>query len=154
MSQRLGEAVEAIRHRKRAAEASRAALAALRRHHGGGATVIEALAALGSFRARRLFAQMENYRVISVLAPPGRASWHGQIRRILAEVATVRGVSDLDILSPRRDRVAVRARQEVMYRAATETQASLTQIARVLDRNHTSVLHGVRSHRRRIGGLS
>jgi chromosomal replication initiation ATPase DnaA len=114
-------------------------------------TATQSQAALRSFRARRVFASIEFYRVIRVLAPPAGTSWHGQIRRILAEVATARDVSDLDILSPRRDRFAVRARQEVMYRAATETPASLSQIARVLDRDPTSVLHGVRAHRRRIG---
>ncbi len=41
-------------------------------------------------------------------------------------------------------------RQEVMYRASKETSASLPEIGRYLDRDHTTVIHGIRAHEARM----
>ena len=73
-----------------------------------------------------------------------------KIRTIIREVAKLTGVPQDDILSPKRDRVTSRARQMVMWKAHKEGH-SLPQIGRVLGRDHTSVLHGVRAINRRLG---
>ena len=73
-----------------------------------------------------------------------------KIRTIIREVAKITGVSQDDILSSKRDRVTARARQMVMWKAHREGH-SLTQIGTVLDRDHTSVLHGVRNINRKLG---
>jgi chromosomal replication initiation ATPase DnaA len=149
----MTESFEVFRRNARATRGLRAAAAVARSCRGvGPVSELEALDALRAFRRRRVFAQMERYRVISVMAPPAQPHCHGRIRHILAQVSAAHGVPELDILSSRRGRLIARARQEVMYRAATETAASLPQIARVLDRDPTCVLHGIRAHRRRMGG--
>jgi chromosomal replication initiation ATPase DnaA len=73
-----------------------------------------------------------------------------KIRTIIAHVAKITGVPQDDILSPKRDRVTARARQMVMWKAHQEGH-SLPAIGKVLQRDHTSVLHGVRAINRRLG---
>ncbi len=73
-----------------------------------------------------------------------------KIRTIIAHVAKITGVPASDILSPKRDRATARARQMVMWKAHKEGH-SLPAIGRVLGRDHTSGLHGVRAINRRLG---
>jgi chromosomal replication initiation ATPase DnaA len=73
-----------------------------------------------------------------------------KIRTIIREVAKITGIPQDDILSPKRDRATARARQMVMWKAHREGH-SLTQIGNVLDRDHTSVLHGIRIINRKLG---
>jgi hypothetical protein len=55
------------------------------------------------------------------------------------------GVSRLDLLSPRRDVKIVRARQWGMFLAKTEwSELSFPDVGRMFDRDHTTVVHGVR----------
>lgn len=53
------------------------------------------------------------------------------------------------ILSGRRDRETAHARQELCRRLHDEQGWSLSRIGRFLDKDHTTVLHGVRQARRR-----
>jgi len=65
-------------------------------------------------------------------------------REILLEVCAEFDVSLFDILSPRRDAPTTRARMKAYYRLKNETTWSLPQIGRLMRKDHTSVLHGVR----------
>lgn len=73
------------------------------------------------------------------------------IQEILIECAKFYGVSRLDILSSRRTAIVIRPRQVSMYLAKTMTPHSLPEIGRRMgDRDHTTVLHGVRKIARMI----
>jgi hypothetical protein len=74
-------------------------------------------------------------------------------KRIVREVSKKHGVAIVDILSTRRSQPFVNARYEAMYRMRHETNMSFPQIGRRLGgRDHTTVLHGVREHAKRVGG--
>jgi chromosomal replication initiator protein len=73
------------------------------------------------------------------------------LKEIISEVCEKRGVSKNAIISARRNVDLVLARQEVMWRAREETTLSLPQIGRALgNRDHTTVLHGMRRYQGRI----
>ena len=65
-------------------------------------------------------------------------------------VCAVGGLTTHELLSPRRSARVVRSRQLAMYLARELTPLSLTEIARGFDRDHTTVLHAVRSISARI----
>lgn len=75
----------------------------------------------------------------------------GQGRQILAEVARHHGLKVSDLVSHSRPRNITRARQEAYYRIRNETTLSLTTIGNLVDKDHTSVLHGIRAHAERYG---
>jgi chromosomal replication initiator protein len=60
-------------------------------------------------------------------------------------VCSVRGVSRQDLLSPKRSSRISHARQLAMYLARQETSLSLAQIARNFNRDHSTVLHAIRT---------
>jgi len=79
---------------------------------------------------------------------PGASMW----RNIVAEVCRKHGTTIYEIIGQQRGRGIVLARHEAFYRLATETTMSMTQIGRHLgDRDHTTVLAGVRRHKERNG---
>jgi len=63
---------------------------------------------------------------------------------ILCATADHFGMRKMEILSHRRHRAIVLPRQVVMYLSRELTNRSLPEIGRLLGRDHTSVLHGVR----------
>ena len=65
-------------------------------------------------------------------------------------VASVLGVPRTELVSARRTPRIVRARQLAMYLAREMTSLSLAQIAREFDRDHTTVLHAIRSVSKRL----
>jgi chromosomal replication initiator protein len=67
------------------------------------------------------------------------------VEAILDAVGSVLGVSRADILSKRRTSRVARARQLAMYLTRELTSLSLAQIARAFDRDHTTVLHAIRT---------
>ena len=69
---------------------------------------------------------------------------------IIKQVSAKHKVGVLDILSDRRSRQIARARQEFMYRARHETLHSFCVIGRFIRRDHTSVMHGVSAHAKRM----
>lgn len=79
------------------------------------------------------------------------------MRSILAEVCAERGVTEADVLSQSRKRKVSRPRQDFMWRCRQVKRAdgrgrySLPQIGAFLQRDHTSVLFGVRAHEARLG---
>lgn len=73
------------------------------------------------------------------------------LRQIMREVSEKYNVSIVDIKSERRTQFIVKPRQEFFYRARTETGHSLPNIAKFCgNRDHTTVLHGVRKHAERL----
>ena len=74
------------------------------------------------------------------------------IGEIIASVASKYGLTIMELKGDRRSRRVSVPRQEIMYRAYTETGASLPTIGRSLgDRDHSTVLFGIRSHEARNG---
>lgn len=70
---------------------------------------------------------------------------------LMRAVCEKNDVTQIDLVSSRRTQHVAHARQELMYWAKTRTGMSLPDIGRRLgDRDHTTVLHGVRVHGQRI----
>lgn len=104
--------------------------------------------ALASAPPHRLFAAPiieldENGRPVE---PELLPAW----RRITREVCRKHGVTMGDLISPRRSYYIVSARHELFWRLYEETSMSLPQIGRRFNRDHTSVMHGVKSHQRKV----
>jgi len=80
--------------------------------------------------------------------------WRGElaIRRgptmaqIAAEVAAKHGLTVEELRGPARGFKVAHPRQEAMARMRAETSQSLTAIGRYFGRDHTTVMHGVRTH--------
>lgn len=73
----------------------------------------------------------------------------GQARSVISEVAEKHGIDPEHILAETRgSKTAIRARQEVFARLH-DMGASFMSIARLMDRDHSTVMHGVRQHRER-----
>ena len=85
--------------------------------------------------------------------PP--APYRPALRRILERVAKAYEVKPKEVLGPSRDRKIAIARHAFFYWARRLTSKSLPQIGRFCgDRDHTTVLHGVRAYpgkRREMG---
>jgi chromosomal replication initiator protein len=77
--------------------------------------------------------------------PPAQAAEPPTLGAIQEAVCAVSSLTRQELLSPRRSARVVRARQLAMYLARELTPLSLTEIARGFDRDHTTVLHAVRS---------
>lgn len=75
--------------------------------------------------------------------PPAR------VADVLAQVAHERGLAPAAVRGRARKPALVAARQEVMARAV-EGGRSVADVCRALDRNHATVIHGVRAHARRV----
>ena len=79
------------------------------------------------------------------------------MKTILAEVAADHGLRPSDITGDRRFIHHVRARQDFMWRARQvkfmdgKPRYSLPQIGQFLGVDHTTVIHGVRAHEKRMG---
>ena len=71
------------------------------------------------------------------------------IANILSEVALRHGVTVAQLKSDCRARDVIVARQEAMWRCHGEKRWSLKQIGRALNRDHSTILHGVRAHEKR-----
>lgn len=74
---------------------------------------------------------------------------HGKAQAITAQhvlgaVSSVLGISQEQLLEQTRKTRVVRARHLAMYLLRTDLEMSLPQIAKQLERDHTSVLHGCR----------
>jgi chromosomal replication initiation ATPase DnaA len=80
-------------------------------------------------------------------------------RAVLADVAERHGVDADDVTGPSRVRQIVHARQEVAWQVrnakgcSVNPRFSLAQIASWLGgRDHTTILHAIRAHEKRMGG--
>jgi chromosomal replication initiation ATPase DnaA len=76
-------------------------------------------------------------------APRNTPSEHAALA-IAAAVASEQGVSLTEIRSPGRSADLLRARQQIAVEARRVAGASLPEIGRVINRDHTTVLHCLR----------
>lgn len=74
------------------------------------------------------------------------------VKGLVRAAAISSGLTEADILGPSRQRFVCTARQWVMFEAQA-AGFTLPQIGRVLKRDHTTVLHGIRAERKRRGEI-
>lgn len=72
-------------------------------------------------------------------------------KRIQVDIATKHGFTSHDLMSARRDAVLCRARDEAVFQIARQTRMSLSQIAKLFDRDHTTILASIRRFADRNG---
>jgi hypothetical protein len=77
------------------------------------------------------------------MAPP---TW----KVIMREVCKARNVSYEDLVGPQRWRHLIGPRHECMYRLYTEANFSYERIGVIFGRDHTTAMHAVRAHRKRL----
>lgn len=96
------------------------------------------------------YAQAAEIRMLSL--------WKGEIvmrprgptmRKVISEVAERHGLTLTQLRDHCRTRSIAYVRQEAMYEARVRAGKSLPMIGRYLNRDHTTVLYGVRAHERR-----
>jgi hypothetical protein len=75
-------------------------------------------------------------------------------QQIVAEVADKYDYTPADIKGDGMERRLVAARYETFWRLRTETTMSSPMIGAKLNRDHSTVLYGVRKHQARIGGAT
>jgi hypothetical protein len=73
-------------------------------------------------------------------------------RAVVAEVCAKHSVPIRAVMSQRRQKELVKARQEICWRLREETTWSLPQIGRFLGRDHTSILHSCRAYEATLRG--
>ena len=84
-------------------------------------------------------------RALGDSATPVAPATAPTLREIQDAVCKVEGVARDELLSPRRSPRIARARQLAMYMARELTPMTLAEIARGFDRDHTTVIHGLRA---------
>lgn len=95
--------------------------------------------------AKRSEEEAERWAEAQRIAEQVRAAMQPPVwRTILSEVAKKHGFRVDDILGIRRNVPLVTARHEAMWRIYWETTYSLPAIGRIFNRDHTTILHGVR----------
>lgn len=67
------------------------------------------------------------------------------IATCIEAVSKASGVTRQDILSARRGRAVARPRQVVMWVAVRTTARTLSEIGRIMSRDHTTVIHAIRT---------
>ncbi len=90
------------------------------------------------------------HRALGETIAPAAPAAPPTLREIQDAVCKVQGVAREDLLSPRRSPRVARARQLAMYMARELTPMTLAEIARGFDRDHTTVIHGLRAVDERI----
>lgn len=88
-------------------------------------------------RVRQLEQQQQRVRPAVMTGRP-------RIKDLVRMVADMAGQSPIAIVGEQRDQDVVRARQVICWLARRFTRHSLTEVARVLDRDHTTVVHSVK----------
>lgn len=73
--------------------------------------------------------------------------------RILREVCERHKIDLHDVLSNRRTKNLVTARFEIAFRLKSETLFSLPQIGKIMNRDHTSILHAIRRYEAHRDGV-
>ena len=81
-----------------------------------------------------------------VLNETGAVRW----MRILHAVARKHGLDPDDIMGRSRRRIVIEARFEVFYRLRVELAFSYIKIAKLMKKDHTTILHGVNKLRRKL----
>lgn len=88
---------------------------------------------------------------LSNLEPPSPPAPYAETERILAEVADKHGLTLGDLTGRRVFHRIAHARHEAMWRIARERpHLSLPAIGKLFNRDHTTVIHALRAHERRL----
>lgn len=74
---------------------------------------------------------------------------HGRIALVIARVAAEYGVTADDIMGDVRSRNISWARHAAFYAVKAATGASLLRLGRIFNRDHSTILHGIRMHKAR-----
>jgi len=91
---------------------------------------------------------LARYRIIDVRLGGVRRS----IARIIRDTADKYGLSSVDLVGRSRSGLTIiPARQEAMYLCAKDTPYGMKDIGKAFNRDHTTVLHGIRRHCERNG---
>lgn len=94
---------------------------------------------------------VSKYRLAAEIWPEGRPlAKHRPLRKIALSVAAKHGVTIDDLLSSRRAHPLPLARQEAMWRMRNETTHAMPSIGKCLNRDHTTVIYGIRRHEERM----
>ena len=75
-------------------------------------------------------------------------------RAIIAEVTARRSVPVSHLFSTLRDRKVSHTRHEIWFRLRQECAWSYPRIAKFFDKDHTTILYGVRGHEARLAYLA
>lgn len=76
-----------------------------------------------------------------------------QWRKILIQVSKATGFTVAELCGMQRHKELVEARYAAMYRMSHETTMSLAAIGRRFNRDHTTVMHGIKRHEDRMKAL-
>lgn len=96
----------------------------------------------------RLDRIIKKFRLATGFLPNPKAA----VARIKHECAVKHGVTVDEIDGIRRAAHIVAARQEAMWRAKNETNLSFPSLGKLFDRDHTTVMWGIRQHEARMAG--
>jgi chromosomal replication initiation ATPase DnaA len=102
-----------------------------------------------AYQLRQAHQVMKAAGVTQPLEPVCPMQTGDAMHRIVQEVADKYRLTVTALKSPARYRVLAWPRQEAMARMYSETSASLPRIGRFFDRDHTTVLHGIRAYNER-----
>jgi len=71
-------------------------------------------------------------------------------RMVISEVCEKHGITEIDVRSSRRHPEICKCRHEIMWRLSREVFLSLGEIGRRINRDHTTVIHGIAKHEERM----
>lgn len=78
--------------------------------------------------------------------PDGRS-----VHDIMQDVCSQHGISMVDLIGPKRNKKFVRARQHAMWLCHRHTPFSTVRLGKFFQRDHTTVLHAIQAHEKRMG---
>lgn len=91
----------------------------------------------------RMEAQISKMPRLKPLPKIDMNSCYSKWKQVVAGVAENYGIEAADILGPSRKRLVIQARFECMYRMRTDLHMSFPSIGEKVNRDHSTVMHGV-----------
>jgi hypothetical protein len=73
-----------------------------------------------------------------------------KVRQIVNEVREKHGLTEEQLVSENRQRHLIACRQEIYWRLSRETVWSLSRIGHYMNRDHTTIIWGIRKHEERL----
>ena len=73
-----------------------------------------------------------------------------KVRQIVNEVREKHGLTEEQLVSDNRQRHLIACRQEIYWRLSRETAWSLSRIGHYMNRDHTTIIWGIRAHKRKL----
>ena len=89
--------------------------------------------------------QIKAYWIAETIDKPTERGRSG--KQVATEVAKAHGLTFHELVSERRHKKYIKARHEAMHMMYDETSLSMVQIGKILNRDHTSVLHGIKAYK-------